>query len=127
MGKKKDEPEEAEPEPEPEPEETPEEKEEMAQDILGQMADGIVAERERDAAARPIAVADALGEAMSVLSHRFTHHDTGSSVEEQQGSTWTLGDERNGLAHLRSLTGQVSTSGPHRMGPRASGRSRPST
>ena len=43
--------EEAEPEPEPEPEETPEEKEEMAQDILGQMADGIVAERERDAAA----------------------------------------------------------------------------
>ena len=93
MGKKKDEPEEAEPEPEPEPEETPEEKEEMAQDILGQMADGIVAERERDAAARPIAVADALGEAMSVLSHRFTHHDTGSSVEEQQGSTWTLDDE----------------------------------
>jgi hypothetical protein len=90
---KEPEPEETEPEPEPEPEETPEEKEALAREIVDGMADGVVAERVRDDAARPLAVADVLGEAMDVLAYRFTHHDEGSSVEAQQGETWTMEEE----------------------------------
>ena len=83
----------AEPEPEPEPEETQEEKEELARGILDGLSDAVVAERVRDAAARPLAVAAALGEAMDVISYRFTHHDEGSSVESQHGPTWTMEEE----------------------------------
>ena len=82
-----------EPEPEPEPEETPEEKQALATEILHGMADEVVAERVRDDAARPLAVVDVLAETMHVLSHRFTHHDEGSSVEAQQGATWNMEEE----------------------------------
>jgi hypothetical protein len=94
MAKKGKQPEpEEEPEPEPEPEESAEEQAEMAGAIVAEVADEIVRERVREEMARPLAVAGVLSEVMQVVSYRFTHHDEGSSVEEQQGETWTMEEE----------------------------------
>jgi hypothetical protein len=94
-GKKEEPPPEPEPE-EPEPEEPHEPDPQDVADcmeLVTQMADDVVVEKERTETSFGVAVAAALSESMAVVEHRFLQHDAGSSDSVQEGPTWRCDEE----------------------------------